>query len=65
MKTRFIVFMALLHIFVFGTVAFAQNYRCNGKLIRKGSTKVDPIKNCGEPDRLLSIVSSNRGVMVK
>jgi len=65
MKTRFIVFMLLFHLFVFGTVASAQNYRCGGKLIKKGDTKVKLMKNCGEPDRLLSIVSSNRGVMVK
>ena len=65
MKTRFIVFMLLFHLFVFGTVAFAQTYRCSGKLIRKGDTKVDLIKNCGEPDKMQTIVSSNRGVMVK
>ena len=65
MKTRFIVFFLLFHLFVFGTVAFAQTYRCSGKLIKKGDTKVNLIKNCGEPDKLLSIVSSNRGVMVK
>jgi len=65
MKTRFIVFMLLFHLFVFGTVAFAQTYRCSGKLIRKGATKVDLIKNCGEPDKVQTIVSSNRGVMVK
>ena len=65
MKTRFIVFMLLFHLFVFGTVAFAQTYRCSGKLIRKGDTKVNLIKSCGEPDKLLTIVSSNRGVMVK
>lgn len=65
MKTRLIVFVLFLHFFIFGTVAFAQNYRCSGKLINKGDTKVKLKKNCGEPDRLLSIVSSNRGVMVK
>lgn len=65
MKTRCVVFILLFHLCVFGTAAFAQNYRCGGRLIRIGDTKVDLIKNCGEPDRLLSIVSSNRGVMVK
>jgi hypothetical protein len=65
MKTRCIAFLTVFCLFTLGTVAFAQNYRCSGKLIRKGMTKVDLIENCGEPDRMLSIVSSNRGVMVK
>jgi len=65
MRTRFITVAVLFYIFVYCGVAFAQNYRCGGKLIRKGDTKVSLIENCGEPDMLLSIVSSNRGVMVK
>lgn len=65
MRIRFVLYVLMFHFFVFGSIAHAQSYRCGGKLIRKGSTKVDLVKNCGEPDRLLSIVSSNRGVMVK
>ena len=65
MKTKFMAFILVLCLFEFGTIAFAQNYRCGGKLIRKGMTKVDLIKNCGEPDRIMTIVSSNRGVIVK
>ena len=65
MKTRLIVLISVFCLFTFGTVAFAQNYRCSGKLIRKGMTKVDLIKNCGEPDKIMTIVSSNRGVIVK
>jgi hypothetical protein len=65
MKPRFIVIILVSCLFAFPTAAFAQTYRCGGKLIRNGETKVDLIKNCGEPDRMLSIVSSNRGVLVK
>jgi hypothetical protein len=65
MKNRFILSVLLSCIFIYGTVAFALTYRCGGKLIKKGDTKVSLIENCGKPDMLLSIVSINRGAMVK
>lgn len=65
MKPRLILYMALFFFLALGTAAHAQSYRCSGILIKKGDTKADLIKNCGDPDDFETIVSSSRGAIVR